>query len=52
LFLYGTAIALMGLTFFHLNDVKAADEKGLPIIKFKKGSAFKRQNTFFRFDTD
>lgn len=36
LFHYGTAIALMGLTFFHL----------------LKGFACKRQNKFFRFNTD
>lgn len=33
---YGTAIALMGLTFFHLNDVKAADEKVLPNAELKE----------------
>jgi hypothetical protein len=33
---YGTAIALMGVTFFHLNDVKAADEKVLPKAELKE----------------
>jgi hypothetical protein len=32
----GTTIALMGLIFFHLNDVKAADEKVLPIAELKE----------------
>jgi hypothetical protein len=49
LFHYGTPIALMGVIFFHVNDVKAIEEKVLSEAELKEDFTPKRQNKIFPF---
>ena len=49
LFHYGTPIALMDVIFFHVNDVKAVDEKVLSEAELKEDFTPKRQNKIFPF---
>ena len=49
LFHYGTPIALMDIIFFHVNDVKAVDEKVLSEAELEEDFTPKRQNKIFPF---
>lgn len=49
LFHYGTPIALMDVIFFHVNDVKAVDEKVLSEAELEEDFTPKRQNKIFPF---
>ncbi len=49
LFHYGTPIALMDVIFFHVNDVKAVDEKVLFEAELEEDFTPKRQNKIFPF---
>jgi len=49
LFHYGTPIALIDVIFFHVNDVKAVDEKVLSEAELKEDFTPKRQNKIFPF---